>query len=108
MSEPGLFIGSRVRLTSLKDVDVDSRCSVTHKPPKGKVYVAVVIGVETKDPQSDDEIIETEEAVKRLRNIIEQKDQDSLPGTISSASGIRDEQHRTVNKIPAKDRNNWE
>ena len=88
MSDSDLFIGSRVRLTSLKDVATDPRYSATHKPPKGKVYVAVVIGIEDKNPETNDGIIKGPEAEKRLRDILKERNQTPLGGTITSATGV--------------------
>ena len=73
-----LFIGSRVRLTSIKDVRIDPRHSVTHKPPKGKVFVAIVIGVEEKVVKEEDDILQGPEALKRIRNIISKHPKDAF------------------------------
>ena len=69
MMDSNLFIGSRVRLISIKDVRIDPRHSVTHKPPKGKVFVAIVIGVEEKVAKEEEDILQGPEAIKRIKNI---------------------------------------
>lgn len=65
-----LFIGFRVRLNSIQNVAIDPRAKVTHKPPKGKVFVAIIVGVEEKNIRDEDDILQGPEVIKRLRNII--------------------------------------
>jgi len=86
--ESDLFVGSRIRLTSIQNVGMDPRCKVTHKPPKGKVYVAVLIGIEEQKVTGQDDIITAEEAIKRLKMIAEEETGEVVGGEITKVQGI--------------------
>ena len=85
-----IFIGNRVRLTNIQNVGVDPRCKITTKPPKGKVFVAIIVGIEEKKPETEDDILQGEEVIKRLRNIISLKPKDTpIEGCeVSSIVGV--------------------
>jgi hypothetical protein len=48
----------------------------------------VVIGIEDKNPETNDGIIKGPEAEKRLRDILKERNQTPLGGTITSATGV--------------------
>lgn len=87
--ESDLFKGAMVRLSSMKSLDFDPRVSITHKPPKGKVFVAILIGIEDKDPGKIEDVISGEETKKILQSLLDDESRDFIPGcTISSATGF--------------------
>ena len=89
--ESDLFVGSRLRLSNIKTLGIDPRASVTHKPPKGKVFVAVLIGVEDKKPETNDDIITGEQAMEILKKLTAEEEPEHEPiigATISSATGV--------------------
>lgn len=85
-----IFVGARIRLTNIKSVDFDPRVSTTHKPPKGKVFVAIVVGIEDKSPESIQDVINGDDLKFILQKLIEDKlTQDPiLDCTITSATGF--------------------
>lgn len=87
--ESDIFKGARVRLSSMKSLDFDPRVSVTHKPPQGKVFVAILIGVEDKSPDCIEDVISGEETKEILSRLLEEDSRETIPGcTISSATGF--------------------
>lgn len=88
--ESDIFVGARVRLSNIKTLDYDPRISVTHKPPKGKVFVAIIVGVEDKSPTAVEDLV-SGDAVRQILSDLETPNEspDPIPGcTISSATGV--------------------
>ena len=76
-------------MSSMKSLDFDPRVSITHKPPSGKVFVAVLIGIEDKSPDGIENVISGEETKKILQSLLNGDEQEIIPGcTISSATGF--------------------
>ena len=88
-----LHQGNLIRITNFETISEDGKTKVRYKAPKGKVFVAVVLGSEDKTVHEEKDLLPVEKCFTQINKAMKSKttkleDIPEIESTVTSITGI--------------------